>query len=1169
MGTNYVESSLKRFLKRKVKVTLGLVVAFMITGTVSFSTVEIGYKGDKITVNGKTEGDITEGKIEGNKWINDKEIKSEVVLNNEILTSGIALDIENNGTISADDRDNTGNANGITIFSMGIDGETGKIINTGIISGNSEKANVNDIGHANAGNGIGVYSYYMGNGNLNDIENTGIITGVVKNTSEIQRLSSTGNGIGIFSLEVGIENVLGSILNKGTISGYAERNDDSFAGDFFSSIGNGISIFRMNGEGAKKIISDFINNTGIIKGSFAGIDAQSNNTLLNAGNGVGIFNYKTRNIENDDAEILINDDITNTGIIKGNVTEGTLYYFSVGGNGLSLHNHSDEHEGNKMITLNNISNNGAIIGNVTGKIIEHSNGGNGLNIYNYCVAFGKDDKSSGMIALNNISNSGTITGNVTGEITELSHGGNGLNVYNFNDSYNNAEVTGKITLNDIANTGLIIGSEKGVYLHDVTMTENFNNYGIVGGKNAVVIEDKDGAEITGKDINYGLYLTFDETDKNIVTEVKSGTANSTKAGDYTIINAFETDINDTAKIEEGTINSSDLNSLDNSKLILNGVYNTLTVNEDLKLSDSIINGYKTAVHITDGVFHGNNITVNGGGLDRETPVIKGDEGENTLILEGNSQINGNIDMGTGEDKIFFEKGNMNLYHSISGAEKITFNNNTTLFEETKIEGAKNIYIGDNAELALRVNALEKETGTDKITGHALYGNDGTIISSSKDGTLKINFIGGQNENIISFGDNILKDIVVDFTNPLYMTEETSSKDETSEIKVQITENLDNVIGNHKTPSDLDVSRYEKLNKIYKSMHSVNALGTNFTGLTDEKIGEFLAYLNDIYAVNPYAYSSELSRKSMSMFKDSALSKDLMPDVKKWAVYGGLTHVDGGTKDTFYGKEYYTYDIGSRDVEADSKITGAFAQFEYGKSETVKTGFIFGGNNSETEIGASKVKGDSFYFGAFAKKYINDFRFTVGAGFEHGDYKGDRTALGYGITDTRSYSENYHDRGFNIYGDVRYSKDLGNSFYFEPSLNIEYSYVDQDGVSEKGKDLSIETDSRYFDYAAAELNLEIKKIIPMETAKHIFTAGASYERFLTGYDEEFITGRMKDNGTDFDILVPEKEKDNFALNIKYEFEKENGFIFDVKGQYRFEHGNNEKEWIVGTGIGYKF
>ena len=35
MGKSYVENSLKRFLKRKVKITLGLVVAFMITGIVS------------------------------------------------------------------------------------------------------------------------------------------------------------------------------------------------------------------------------------------------------------------------------------------------------------------------------------------------------------------------------------------------------------------------------------------------------------------------------------------------------------------------------------------------------------------------------------------------------------------------------------------------------------------------------------------------------------------------------------------------------------------------------------------------------------------------------------------------------------------------------------------------------------------------------------------------------------------------------------------------------------------------------------------------------------------------------------------------------------------------------------------------------------------------------
>ena len=34
MGKNYVENSLKRFLKKRVRITLGLVVTFLITGAV-------------------------------------------------------------------------------------------------------------------------------------------------------------------------------------------------------------------------------------------------------------------------------------------------------------------------------------------------------------------------------------------------------------------------------------------------------------------------------------------------------------------------------------------------------------------------------------------------------------------------------------------------------------------------------------------------------------------------------------------------------------------------------------------------------------------------------------------------------------------------------------------------------------------------------------------------------------------------------------------------------------------------------------------------------------------------------------------------------------------------------------------------------------------------------
>ena len=68
MGKNNVESSLKRFLKRKVKITMGFVVAFMITGTIGFaeninkenetlnmSGYEESLKADNISIITKTE----------------------------------------------------------------------------------------------------------------------------------------------------------------------------------------------------------------------------------------------------------------------------------------------------------------------------------------------------------------------------------------------------------------------------------------------------------------------------------------------------------------------------------------------------------------------------------------------------------------------------------------------------------------------------------------------------------------------------------------------------------------------------------------------------------------------------------------------------------------------------------------------------------------------------------------------------------------------------------------------------------------------------------------------------------------------------------------------------------------------------------------------------------
>ena len=57
MGKNYVESSLKRFLKRKVKITMGFIVAFMIMGTGVFA---VDFDGPIVSVDGKSQNKAEE-----------------------------------------------------------------------------------------------------------------------------------------------------------------------------------------------------------------------------------------------------------------------------------------------------------------------------------------------------------------------------------------------------------------------------------------------------------------------------------------------------------------------------------------------------------------------------------------------------------------------------------------------------------------------------------------------------------------------------------------------------------------------------------------------------------------------------------------------------------------------------------------------------------------------------------------------------------------------------------------------------------------------------------------------------------------------------------------------------------------------------------------------------
>ena len=149
MSNGYIESSLKRFLKRKVKVTLGLVVAFMITGTVGFAEENsyekwltgIGEIGKNLN-SGKVESDkiAVQAEDKGNIKITFKDTGEEIEIKNEELSTETiknineamenaekALDWENNIA----DRDNYEigmNAEATTVGNKAVDGQI--IINT-------------------------------------------------------------------------------------------------------------------------------------------------------------------------------------------------------------------------------------------------------------------------------------------------------------------------------------------------------------------------------------------------------------------------------------------------------------------------------------------------------------------------------------------------------------------------------------------------------------------------------------------------------------------------------------------------------------------------------------------------------------------------------------------------------------------------------------------------------------------------------------------------------------------------------------------------------------------------------------------------------------------------------------------------------------------------------
>ena len=202
MGKNYIESSLKRFLKRKVKITLGVVVSFLITGMVSLgaeSTAE--------------EGSTQWHKEQAQKYLAGIKDGTEITLGNDITAGNVTISSNKAGGIKVTFSDKE-----IIITKDIISTETKKVIqeclNTAlkkeeIIEKNNYSIltgihSAQSISKGEVGNNYGIIVNEGSNGQ-------DISTGIGNNYGIIANKGNVGQKI----QENGIGNNYGIIANKG------------------------------------------------------------------------------------------------------------------------------------------------------------------------------------------------------------------------------------------------------------------------------------------------------------------------------------------------------------------------------------------------------------------------------------------------------------------------------------------------------------------------------------------------------------------------------------------------------------------------------------------------------------------------------------------------------------------------------------------------------------------------------------------------------------------------------------------------------------------------------------------------------------------------------------------------------------------------------------------
>lgn len=1116
-----LEKSLKRYLKRKVRITLGFVTAFAIIGNVGLASEAIEGSLDWSMEKAKewTEGYDGSNKI---KEITGDRVSiseaGEIKLDGTVLVTVPQTNISNkvltNINNTADLLDKHINGNTELVIGNDADGKELAGYNEGLALQNNGEVVEQDTGFEISGEG----NIFVNDGNLNKSQKS-LEGATIVNKGEITFTGDCGQNIG----ENGIGYNYGVISNSGNNGQNIEKD----------GIGYNYGIISNGGSTGQNILGGKIGyNYGIIANN--GISGQRIQS-----NAIG-YNYGLiHNKGNYGQNISAGGTGYNYGVVKN--TTGTVFNGNVDNYGIVIYT-TDNQNG----SLGNNPSKGVVLAKdytlVSGK-------NDGVTDLSSTGSISGDNDKTYYTKDNTIDFSQDLTGNVlTAVITgdDVAYNYNGSDELVLNDSVVTGYFTdgGKGTLLNVSNDLVLVNST----INAVTDIENRDNVTAVNLNGGSLTQIGD-SQIVGKIEGQGTLNYVASQSKEQVIGID---------GELTLRNATSDEVTNYGITDNRTDIS--FKTLEANKLVLDFVENTegKEANE-IVLGDNVVIGEATTTTpVIDGSSSSEkiNLTIN------DITGIHGDitlgSNDDTLTIAKNYAYDGVIDLGNGTNDI------LNLSHSDEGTthvknEENTFNYKVHNVEEINLTGGhwhidntKTEITGDkvnlniSGELHVEVNSLGAGKGVEtSMDGVGKDVNDFTV--SAGEG---IKFVVGDNFNALepsySFeteyklgADTEIKGAVIFDTSA-----STATENSPGHINIRV-----------KEADELGLGDYAAIyGTVIKNLSENDAL-RNAINYQDGGQFQDMIKNTDFQASAFYTTGYAVTKDVTDMYMDTVESFGRKAGAREWLAFGKYlssdTEFDGGSSSRGY----------------DGDITGTVGMLEYGVNDTTSYGVVFGKGDTEIDItGGGKLDGDNTYIGGYVKhtteggiELLGNIGFTksdLDAKFSTHDTVG---GVNYNIISDGSSDAD----AITLSLKAKKPYSISETLRVEPMLGARYTLINQDAVESSDRNFRI--DERDVTVLEGMAGADLVKDFSVANGKLSLKTGVEVSLLSVSDSDD---ARYTLYGNEIALVNEEEIADSkVSAHVGFGYEHENGVGVDAR--YKFIWTDKGDSNRAEVGLSYRF